>query len=453
MKVLIIALYDDNFGDMLIRTNFTQILKVVFHDLQIRDYEIDSMHLRDVCRERIESADLIMFAGGALFGLSYQHFHDHLFEILDCADACHVPVVFSSLGANNMYGDEESKKRLAETLHKDCVKAIAVRDNPDFFRTYTEGTDLEVHVTCDPAVWTRYTYAKDIEGIREGRMNEVPVVGINVVRGKLFKSNGLDWSLKDEENYLKAFSTRLEEAGFAYRFFTNGSVTDNNELLSFADLHEIPPEKVILPATTRELVQAVAQFDMVAAIRMHASIVSYAMGIPSVNLVWNNKIQHFYRNIGYYNRAIEVENWTDEMLLGEMKSMNDSYPASDYPSPVFLMSVYHFLYDTLKKLTGSQSQAGPMCFGDICRKLEDMQIPLEEDVIDLRVKVAKSETHYLKLSKLFRLKKKDIKSLEKMNQKLQEKNQTLMDQRDELKKELKRINQYKVIRLYKKLGI
>lgn len=45
---------------------------------------------------------------------------------------------------------------------------------------------------------------------------------------------------------------------------------------------------------------------------MHSSIISYALDVPSVNLVWNDKIPFFYQNIGYPDRAISIEDWNAE---------------------------------------------------------------------------------------------------------------------------------------------
>ena len=48
---------------------------------------------------------------------------------------------------------------------------------------------------------------------------------------------------------------------------------------------------------------------------MHLSIISYALDVPSVNLVWNDKIPFFYQNIGYPDRAISIEDWNAEDVL------------------------------------------------------------------------------------------------------------------------------------------
>ncbi len=66
---------------------------------------------------------------------------------------------------------------------------------------------------------------------------------------------------------------------------------------------------------------------------MHSSIISYALDVPSVNLVWNDKIPFFYQNIGYPDRAISIEDWNAEDILKRLSEMeNDSSytPDKDY---------------------------------------------------------------------------------------------------------------------------
>ncbi len=56
---------------------------------------------------------------------------------------------------------------------------------------------------------------------------------------------------------------KLEEDGIDYAFYTNGSFLDNNSLLYFAKEYEIPKERIIIPQSTRELVQTIYGFTSV----------------------------------------------------------------------------------------------------------------------------------------------------------------------------------------------
>ncbi|MGM0699941.1 MAG: polysaccharide pyruvyl transferase family protein [Actinomycetota bacterium] len=52
-----------------------------------------------------------------------------------------------------------------------------------------------------------------------------------------------------------------------------------------------------------ELVAELEQCDGGIACRLHASITSFALGVPSIGLSWNFKVPDLYRSIGYRERA------------------------------------------------------------------------------------------------------------------------------------------------------
>lgn len=478
MNILIVAFYDDNFGDMLIRTCFAQLLKAVLKNLGAGDYSLSYMPLKSLDESRIKTADLIIFPGGGLFGLSYLDFADYVEAVLNIAEERKIPVIFSSLGINNMDATVESEQRLTEMLQKPCIKAVSVREKPDLFRQYAGETDYDITDVCDPVVWAGFIYGDEISAARKNKPDDRPIIGINVVRGGLFKSNGLAWALRNEEEYLYNISQSLEAAGFDYRFFSNGSTLDCNVIRHFAEKYSVPIEKIILTDTSRELVQTIAGFDAVLAIRMHSSIISYALGVPSVNLVWNSKVPEFYSKIGHPERALSVENWTTENLTETAKELvsEDNYS----PDSELLMTLYRFLYRELRSFFPNSAEAREEYdFESVREQLGKMTVERGEDDVDLRIKVRKGEARYVSLftSDLSRkaemrnlraeLKstkaevksaKSEIKQLSDEKKKLAGEKKALADklkkeekQRAKLQKELDRINSMLPVRVYRRI--
>lgn len=422
------AFFDDNYGDMLIRTCFLQLTKVVLKNLGISDYTLDVMPLKQPNDEQTVAADLIVFAGGGLFGLSYLDFAVYIERILDVADKHQIPVVFSSLGINNMDATQENENRLTEILRRPCIKAMSVRENQPIFEHYAQGHSYEIRPVCDPVVWAAQIYQADIERIiAEKKGRETPVVGLNIVRGGLFKDNGIDWALTKEETYLYELSQMLEEKGIDYRFFTNGSTWDINTLRHFQKKFKIPREKLIISDTSREVIQAVAGFDAVVAIRMHASIIAYALSVPSVNFVWNPKIPEFYEKIGYPQRAVQAADWSadaaarmTEELLSEQEY---------HPDPELLMSLYRFLFDIYGSILVPDKTAEAFDYEAVCEQLNKMTVSSEEDIVDMQTKLRRAESRYYKLFTSDDRKKGEIK---KLNRKVDDRNKQI----DSLKKEL-----------------
>lgn len=458
MRILTAAFFDDNYGDMLIRICFLQLSRVVLKNLGISDYTLDVMPLKQPRDEQIVSADLIVIPGGAMFGINYLNVAEHIEHILDLADEKDIPVIFSSLGFNHMADSSENDERLHRILSRSCIKAVSVRDSDDIFRRYAGQQTYEIIPVCDPAVWTEAVYAHDIAAAyAEKRDRKAPVVGINIVRGGLFKDNGVDWTLTKEEKYLKALSEILDEKGIDYRYFTNGQTWDANTMKHFADKYKIDNDKLIFSDTSREVVQAVAGFDAVIAIRMHASIISYGLGVPSINYVWNPKIPELYRKIGYPERAVMPENWSAEKAAEfiDILLREDSYR----PDPGLLMTLYSFLYENYSGILGQLENAAVLYdYDTVCSELSGMTVPAGMDDTDMRVKLKRGEARYYALFKSDDRKKSEIKALQKENERLmrelekeREARKTAEADRDKAQGELDELNQRRVFRVYKKL--
>lgn len=424
MKILIVSFFDDNFGDNLIRISFESILKVVLKNLKVDNYEINKMHLKSIDHELVCSSDVIFFAGGGLFGLSYLNFFDYLNEITELADEHNIPVIFSSMGINNMSATKETEQLLVNVLKRKCIKAVSVRENLKLFKKYAgKNSHLMIEEACDPAVWSKYIY-KNVKF--NNTKHKKPIVGINVVRGGLFKANGKDWDAKEEMTYLNDLKELLDKENMDYLFYTNGSFLDNTTLRQFVKEYDIPKEKVVFPHSTREFIEALSKCEVISAIRMHSAIVSYAYEIPSICLVWNDKIPFFYGNIGYPKRAIPIEKWNSNYVFEQIKILQKD--KKYHHSKKYLMTVYKYLHKTISQLFGYDEEI--YSFDRVAKEIEKVGVDVtSEDLIDYRMKCEKSEKKYAACL---------------------EKNEKLKKELKEAKKKLDYINNKFVVRVYHK---
>jgi len=121
------------YGDNLIRICFESLLKIVLKNHSISDYTISRMNLKNVDNDLLISSDIIFFAGGGLFGLSYLNFYQYLDKITQIANEHHIPVIFSSMGVNNMDITSETEDKLVNILKRKCIKAVSVREYEVYF--------------------------------------------------------------------------------------------------------------------------------------------------------------------------------------------------------------------------------------------------------------------------------------------------------------------------------
>lgn len=455
MKILTISFFDDNFGDMLIRICFDRLLTVALKNLGYTDddYVIDNMHIKEIDEEKVASADLIFFSGGAMFGFNNLGSFDAIDAITSLADEKGIPVVFSSLGINNMHANDESGARLNAILRRKCVRAMSVRETVDAFTPFTEGCGFEVVSVCDPAVWTKHIYRNEVLEIKKAKTHRL--VGLNVVRGGLFKANDKKWTLDNEAAYFGGLVKLFDEKGIDYRFFTNGSVLDNNSMAYIARQIGVSDDKLISPDSTREVVRAIAGFDTVLAIRMHSAIISYALDIPSIDMVWNEKIPYFYQNIGYPDRALEMEYCTPEVVLRMTQDLLDDrgFKADEN----YLMTLYTFLYQTLDEILNKPAES-PFSFTDVSHLMSMQESGIKDDITDYRTKLSRGRYCYQALFRSdmerraqIRELKKEVKSLKKLSDEYKSKYEELSAQTEEDRKRLFRINHFFPVRVYHKL--
>lgn len=450
MNILIISFHDDNFGDNLIKICFKNLLKVVLNNLKIKKYVLNEMPLKSIDKSLIENSDMIFFAGGGLFGLSYLDFFDYLDEIIKIADNKNIPVIFSSIGINNMSATNSKETRLKKLLEKKCIKAISVRENIELFKSYTQDTKLKVFQVCDPGVWSKYVY-----NVKKNKNSDY--VGINVVRGGLFQDNNKNWKLKDEMNYLNNLKVLLDKNNINYKFYTNGSILDNNSLKFYAKNNKISNDLLFMPHTTRELVEGICNFNFIVSFRMHSSIIAYSLEIPSVNIIWNDKIPLFYENINRKELALPLENLDEHKILDYILNIKGEKVNTDY-----LMTLYDYLFNTLSKMLKIKNEK--YVFDDVVKYLKKLSVGVDEDLLDYKIKAEKAQNLYLarfsevkKLEKNYKEEirinnelKEEIKKLKSENDLLLKSNYHLKDIVESQKKDLQNYTSDKIVNFIKK---
>lgn len=427
----IVSYVDDNFGDNLIRISFQGLLEVALknHGVTPDGFRITPVSLKNIDERVLETSDVIFFAGGGLFGQSYLGFFEHIDRITALAERHNIPVIFSSMGLNNMGAEGGGVDAISQIVRRKSVKAISVRENLALFQELLVGTQLEARQVSDPAVWTRYLY---------GMTDVVPdgSLGINVVRGGLFSANQRPWNLGDEMKYLAGLRKFADSAGLATRYYTNGSLDDNNTLRFFQQKYDVGSEQIVLPQTTREVVEAIASRSSIASIRMHSSIIAYSFGIPTVGLAWNDKLPYFYEAIGHPERLLPFGDWTANTTFDALRKAGVAPEfGADYQA--YLMTSYAFIHEAVGTHV-LDSRSGPSAyeFDAVAQALVERSSDLQEDDNDLRFKMGKAERAYFRRFIDLRKKNSTIRDLADQAQTLSQKTDRLSDANRTLKQQL-----------------
>lgn len=450
IKILLLTNRDsDNVGDQIIEATVISLLKGVMRNLgfSTRDYMISSraagiitkkyLHTRDPAlledaRRAISGADVVVFGGAPLFNYTYQNFYRRTIKTLELAQEYGVPVLFSSIGVEAFDATNPKCLQLKEALALPCVKQITTRDRIESLQAYVEGTDIPIAHVSDPAVfadvvfrtrpWTLTTgqhtvvgrrARQFVTGLRRKHEPSLPVsaralvsakprmkIGLVATRAGIFRDNGIVFSENDQRKLWLDVIELLSARGYDYTLFTTGHFSDEVFLDSMVKAERIPAgNAAVMVNSPEELIDELRACNGVIAYRLHASITSFAYGIPSVGLSWNFKVPYFYDSVGHGERALSSEHWVASEVVSTLETAMSEGVAKD---EAFLMSVYDTLFSGLKGILAAESTRTPYSLAEVRQKLPAYRGTSSARYREkVRSKLRRTYENYQKLSKYY----------------------------------------------------
>ena len=69
-----------------------------------------------------------------------------------------------------------------------------------------------------------------------------------------------------------------------------------------------------VPSKPEELVKTISQFKSIVSFRLHSHIIAASLNIPSVSVVWDDKVRIFFEKIGHPERCCNLRCGAEEVL-------------------------------------------------------------------------------------------------------------------------------------------
>ncbi len=311
-KILLVQIANRNYGDTAISDNARFLIKKAIGKKKLDNYDILDYNILSKDTGQIKYVDAVVFAGGGIVKFQNEEFDRYIIDILVEAQKYGVPTFFNAVGVEGFDAENERCVALRTALNYDCVKGISVRDDFETMKNcYIENKNIRVRSVVDSAVWSDKVYGSE-------RENESEYIGLGVARDKIFSDYGIENIDRDFLlDFWKEVSLRLEEMGYKWKIFTNGFNSD--EIFAEEVLRYIGHgEKVPQPANVGELVGTIKSFKGMIACRMHANIIAYSFGIPSIGLVWNDKLKFWGKKIGCPERYITSDALTADNVVASL---------------------------------------------------------------------------------------------------------------------------------------
>ncbi len=258
----------------------------------------------------LKNADGVVFAGGGIIKHTLEAFWNPIYTIVTYCKKHNIPVCFNAVGIEGYDSENYFSNVIKKTLNNDVIKKITTRDDIDALGYYVDDKS-KIDRVGDPALWTKETY-KDIS------KKDSDTIGIGVVRGKIFTDYGTDFG---EEQILDSYLNIVRELtnrGYKWQLFCNGLESDYNmglKILENLGLDSDEEHIAKRPETSQDLVNLISGYKATISARLHANIVATAFSVPTVALVWNEKLKLFGQQIGYEERFLSKEEFSNAKLV------------------------------------------------------------------------------------------------------------------------------------------
>ncbi|QQP71129.1 polysaccharide pyruvyl transferase family protein [Carnobacterium sp. CS13] len=254
--------------------------------------------IQDICDD---DYDIAVFAGGQLL---FNHFIIPISRYVRALSEKGVPVVFHSCGLGKIKG-RQLKKLLKKTLLKENVISVSLRDNLETFQKEIMSDDeIEVQQTYDTALWCSEEY-----GIRKEPSERI---GLGVMH--------LAGRKKQMIKFWLNVVAELDKQDLKWQLFCNGDPADEELAKEIASSYNRshPQGKSDLaaprPMTGEDLVRQIAGYHSILSFRLHSHIVACSLGIPSLAVGWDKKVNYFFQAIGQPERVFTHEDPVSEII-------------------------------------------------------------------------------------------------------------------------------------------
>ncbi|EGQ8943521.1 polysaccharide pyruvyl transferase family protein [Vibrio parahaemolyticus] len=285
------------------------------------DYKV-GCYKRDY-KNKFNDASAIVFAGGGMIKFKYQDCWAHISALVDTVANKPCPIFFNAVGVEGYDQSNYKCRLLKESLNHSAIKMVTTRDDLSLLNDgYIENGYIKTAQVADSAV-----FSSEVYGIQKKSRD---VVGLGLVRARIFKDNGIDLDRTQVIELYASLISELEARGQSYQLFTNGLKSDV-DILEDLETYLGKQLNVIEPQTPRELVELISTFKCTIAARLHACIISYSLTVPVVGLVWNNKVKMFGECIGYPERFFSHQDFdANEIIDRLILSVAEGYEPNHY---------------------------------------------------------------------------------------------------------------------------
>ena len=272
-------------------------------------------------KKSLNGLDAIVFSGGGFIKFKTQGLNYLDEQILKIAKRRNIPVMMSAVGIEGYDARDIRCQNLKKALNFPVVKVITTRDDYQTLRTsYLERKDIVSSQVADPVLWLK-------EMLSGTKSVSLKLIGINLINPHNFRDYGGELSYEKVLNFYKNLITELQLKGQLFKLFSNGMSQDMQFGQRLVTDLNLPPATLLpAPTTSKELISDILGFDIILAARMHAGIVSTALEVSTLGLIWSEKIDLFTKIVGIRDNYFSEQELDPALIANRLASRSVTAP-------------------------------------------------------------------------------------------------------------------------------
>lgn len=240
----------------------------------------------------------IVVGGGHLITATTEYFPARLNAVAEFARELGVAIHVHSVGVSHPGTWEAAAgKQLRRFLGDTSIASVSVRDEQSADYLVAAGLPkADIRIALDPGLLAARTFKVERRPSGQRLRVGLGIMSPAVVKAVRTTPSGIN------DDFWVAVTERLVASDVDVSLFTTGEAGDIRVALHVAaqlDERGVAYDgSAIIPMDDSDLVAHIGGVDAIVAQRLHASIISYALGIPSVGLGWDPKVRAFYKLTG-----------------------------------------------------------------------------------------------------------------------------------------------------------
>lgn len=267
-------------------------------------------------KKQLNDIDAVVYSIGML-KYSTQN-ESYIFEIVNrIATEYNIPVLMSAMSIEKENPEDWRYRQLVRAVNMPCVKKITTRDGQNgvdrLAKSYIKNQNIQYDFVGDPALWIPKCY--DTSSRKDS-----DVIGIGVIRENIYRDYGIDFSGEQLLDMYVSLIQELDKRNQKWVLFCNGMPEDCDFGKRILGKLNLSAEKLLPPPkTAQELVDIILGFKVVFGARLHACITSFALDVPVVGLLWDNKLREFSNTMKIEEFFCEVEELKGPIIADKLE--------------------------------------------------------------------------------------------------------------------------------------